>query len=230
MVDKIKTIENIHQEMPLIIAGKPIEEASGAMIMVHGRGANGYAIMKIADYLDTGSLALLAPQAAGGLWYPQRFLSPIAENEPWLSSALDTIRQVLNRVMTAGIPAQKTILLGFSQGACLALEFAARNPRRYGGVIGLSGGLIGDDNESSFQGRRPRMILPGNTSLEGTPVFLGCSDIDFHIPRYRVEDSAQSFSLLGATVDLRLYPEMDHTINDDEIQAVQEIIHQVNIS
>jgi predicted esterase len=223
----MKIMEAFHQGISPIISGQPLEYATGAMILVHGRGADAHSIMKITQYLETDSLALIAPQASGNNWYPQRFLSPTIENEPWLSSALESIRNALNLIISAGIPTEKTILLGFSQGACLALEFAARNPLRYGAVIGLSGGLIGDDHESSALGRSLRKGRTGNGALAGTPVFLGCSDIDTHIPRYRVEESARTLLLLGGQVDLRFYPGMDHTINEDEIKAVQTLIDRL---
>jgi predicted esterase len=152
----------------------------------------------------------LAPQAATNAWYPARFMEPLERNEPWLSSALSKVESVLALVAEAGVPAERTILFGFSQGACLALEFAARHARRYGGLVGLSGGLIGPDGT-------PR-DYPG--SLEGTPVFLGCSDVDPHIPKERVLHTEDVLRRLGGDVTTRLYPNMDHLVNADEISAV----------
>jgi phospholipase/carboxylesterase len=192
-------------------AGEPLNRARAAMVMVHGRGASAESILDLAVELHQPGFAYLAPQAAGDTWYPYSFLAPLARNEPGISSGLAAIANVLAQVAQAGIPLERTMLLGFSQGACLALEFVARNARRYGGVAGLSGGLIGPDGT-------PR-DYPG--SLAGTPVFLGCSDVDFHIPKGRVELSAQVLQRLGANVTMRLYPGMGHTVNQDEIDFVQ---------
>ena len=161
--------------------------------------------------------AFLAPQASGGTWYPQSFLAPIAMNEPGISSGLSVIDSLVASVAAAGIPAERTMLLGFSQGGCLASEYVARHPRRLGGLAALSGGLIGPDDT-------PR-DYPG--SLDGTPVFLGCSDVDFHIPRERVELAAQVLRRMGADVDMRLYPGMGHTVNGDEIEAVKGMMERV---
>src|SRR5436190_15866305 len=197
----------LHQGQPVLAAGEPLERAKAAMIMIHGRGASARDILSLSAELNQPGFAYLAPQAAGNTWYPYRFMEPIASNEPWLSSALAVIRSLLDTLTAANIPAEQTILLGFSQGACLTLEYAARNARRYGGLVGLSGGLIGPDGT-------PR-DYPG--SLAGTPVFLGCSDLDFHIPAQRVTHSAEILRRLGGDVTLRLYPNMGHTTNDDEI-------------
>ncbi len=207
----------LHQGQPLFVQGASLESAAGAMIMIHGRGAAPSDILLLADELDAPDLAYLAPQAAGGAWYPYPFMAPVERNEPWLTSTLAVVGEVLEQVAAAGIPAERTLLLGFSQGACVALEFAARNPRLYGGVIGLSGGLIENgDKARDYSG-----------SLEGTPVFLGCSDIDPHIPRQRVERSAEILRQLGGDVTLRFYPGMGHTVNGDEIVFVQGIIERV---
>lgn len=197
--------------------GESLESAAAAMVMVHGRGASARDILTLASELKVPGFAYVAPQAAGGTWYPNSFLAPIASNEPYLSSALDVIAEIVRQIGAAGIPAERTMLLGFSQGACLSLEYAARNARRYGGVVGLSGGVIGPDEA-------PR-DYPG--SMEGTPVFLGCSDVDFHIPKERVEESAVVFERLAASVEMRLYPGMGHTINTDEIAYVQGMMERV---
>jgi predicted esterase len=193
-------------------AGEPLETAQAALIMVHGRGATAEDILSLTEELDGPRFAYLAPQAAGHQWYPNSFLAPIASNEPGLSSGLAVLAALLEQIAAAGIPPERTLLLGFSQGACLTLEFVARHARRYGGVAGLSGGLIGPDGT-------PRDYAG---SLAGTPVFLGCSDMDFHIPKERVEESAVVLRRLGGLVTARLYPQMGHTINMDEIGAVQE--------
>ena len=203
-----------HQDQPVLPAGKPLDKARAAMVMIHGRGATAEGILSLADELAQPDFAYLAPQAAGNTWYPNRFLAPIASNEPYLSSALAMISEVLERLSEARIPPEQTILLGFSQGACLALEFAARHARRYGGVAGLSGGLIGPDETARD--------YPG--SLADTPVFLGCSDVDFHIPKERVLHSADVFRGLGGEVTARLYPNMGHTVNQDELDAVRTMM------
>jgi predicted esterase len=185
--------------------------------MIHGRGARAEDILSLADQFAHPEFAYLAPQAAGNTWYPNRFLVPLEENEPWLSSALEFVGDEMRQIVAAGIPAERTILLGFSQGACLTLEFAARNARRYGGVVGLSGALIGPDDT-------PR-DYPG--SLAGTPVFLGCSDVDFHVPKERVDETADIMRVLGGNLTERLYPHMDHSINQDEIDFVRGMIKQL---
>jgi phospholipase/carboxylesterase len=197
-------------QQPVLLMGEPLGQARAAMVMVHGRGATAEDILELAVELNRTGFAYLAPQAANNSWYPQSFLAPIASNEPWLSSALDRLSTVLQRVEEGGIPRERTILLGFSQGACLALEFAARHAQRYGGVVALSGGLIGPDGT-------PR-DYPG--SFAGTPVFLGCSDRDPHIPKERVQQSAEVLRRLGADVTMRLYPNMGHMVNQDEIDFV----------
>jgi predicted esterase len=179
--------------------------------MLHGRGASAEDILEVAGVLDQTGFIYLAPQASSNAWYPNSFLAPIASNEPELSSALEVIAGLLLQLEAVGIGPERTMLLGFSQGACLTLEFVARNARRYAGVAGLSGGLIGPDGT-------PR-DYPG--SLDGTPIFLGCSDRDLHIPKQRVDDSAVWLQQLGASVTKRLYPNMGHTINHNEIQFVQ---------
>jgi phospholipase/carboxylesterase len=209
---------NPHQNQPIYEAGQRLRQARAAMILLHGRGASAQDILSLASELRRPELAYLAPQAAGNEWYPNRFIAPVASNEPWLSSALELVGTALARVAEAGIPSERTLLLGFSQGACLALEYAARNPRRYGGLLGLSGALI-------EHGDAPR-DYPG--SLAGTPVFLGCSDADFHIPAGRVERSAELLMAQGGEVTMRLYRGLGHTVNADEIEQVQQIVDQIS--
>ncbi len=184
------------------------------MIMVHGRGATAESILSLANDLHYPDFAYLAPQARGNVWYPYPFLAPIEANEPWLSSALSVVEAVMSSVEEAGIPSERIILLGFSQGACLTLEFAARHARRYCGLVGLSGGLIGPDGT-------PRGYAG---AFQETPVFLGCSDTDFHIPKSRVLEAEQVFAKMGGIVTTRLYPNMGHTVNSDEIEFVQEMM------
>jgi predicted esterase len=206
--------QHLHQNQPILTSGEELADARAAMIMIHGRGGAAANILELADELGVPGFVYLAPQAANNIWYPYRFLEPLERNEPWLSSALQVVGEVMAEVNEAGIPAERTMLLGFSQGACLALEFAARNAKRYGGVAGLSGGLIGPDGI-------PR-LYPG--SFAGTPVFLGCSDADFHIPKDRVRHTAEVLAGLGADVTERLYPNMDHTINLDEMKFVRAMM------
>lgn len=203
-----------HGGQPVLTAGEPLDRAGAAMIMLHGRGATAHDILSLAWEFKQPGFAYLAPQAAGYMWYPNRFIAPIASNEPWLSSGLAVIGDLLALAGGAGIPPERVILLGFSQGACLALEFAARHARRYGGVVGYSGGLIGpEDTPRHYEG-----------SFEGTPVFLGCSDVDFHIPKASVLESADVFRRMGGTVTAKLYPNMEHTIIADEIAQVSAIM------
>ncbi len=200
-----------HQGQAVRTAGEPLDRARAAMVMVHGRGATAESILTLADELAEPGFAYLAPQAGGNTWYPNSFLAPIPSNEPGISSGMAAIEAVLARVQEAGIPLDRTLLLGFSQGACLSIEFAARHARRYGGIACLSGGLIGPDGTArDYAG-----------SLDGTLVFLGCSDRDPHIPASRVRESAEVLQRLGGEVTTRLYPGMGHTVNADEIEFVR---------
>lgn len=205
---------NPHQAQPVSTTGQPLHQASAAMILVHGRGAAAADILELADYLPHPEMVYLAPQAQGNTWYPYSFLYPMEQNEPGLSSGLQRLAELVTEVEAAGIPTNRIILAGFSQGACLASEFMARNARRYGGLLAFSGGLIGPPGTArNYAG-----------SLEGTPVFLGCSDVDFHIPKERVQETAELFTRLGADVTMRLYPGMAHTIIQDEIDAANKIV------
>lgn len=195
-------------------AGAPLAKARGAMILLHGRGATAESILDLADFIPHPGLAYLAPQAADYAWYPYSFLEPLSRNEPYLSSALATVDRLVAEIEAAGIPTARIVLAGFSQGACLAAEYAARHARRFGGLLIFSGGLIGPDGT-------PR-DYPG--SLDGTPALLGCSDADPYIPVGRVRQTATLFERMGAAVDLRIYPRMGHTINDDEIKAATGLV------
>ncbi len=207
-------MNKLHQGQPLFAAGTDLAKARGAMIMLHGRGASAQDILTLSVELGQADMAYLAPQAANAQWYPNRFIAPLASNEPWFSSAISRLEALLNQINAVGIPTSRTFFLGFSQGACLALEFAARHPQPYGGIFGLSGALIEN-------GDQPRAY---SGSLAGTPVFLGCSDVDFHIPLPRVQRTTQIFQQLGATVTERIYPGMEHTVNADEIEFIQTTI------
>ncbi len=203
-----------HMGEQIAVEGRPLNKARAAMILVHGRGAPAEDILGLAGELGRPDLAYLAPQAQGYTWYPYSFMSPLAQNEPGLSSALALLDDLMVGVEEAGIPPERTVLLGFSQGACLSLEYAARNARRFGGVVALSGGLIGPPGT-------PREY-PG--SLDGTPVFLGCSDRDPHIPLVRVQESTQVLTRMGGTVTEKIYPGMGHTVNEDEIEHVRAML------
>jgi phospholipase/carboxylesterase len=187
------------------------------MIMLHGRVATARDILTLTPDLQYPGFLYLAPQAAGNARYPNSFLAPLDSNEPELSSALAVVTSLLDQLSQLGIPAGRTILLGFSQGACLALEYAARNTRRYGGVVGLSGGLIGPDGT-------PR---DAPAELAGTPVFLGCSDMDPYVPAERVEQAAETLRMLGGNVTTRFYPRLEHTVNQDELQFVRGMMARV---
>lgn len=202
--------------MPVLETGEPLDKARAAMILVHGRGATAEDIMTLAADLMHPGFVYFAPQAAGNAWYPNPFTAPLEANEPYLSSALGVLKTLLAKVETA-IPAQRVILLGFSQGACLALEFAVSHARRYGGLIGLSGGLIGPLGT-------PR-DYPG--SFGGTPAFLGCSDIDPYIQKDRVLEAATVLKQMNARVTVRFYPGMGHMVSTEEIESVREIVESI---
>ena len=207
-----------HRDQPILVSGVAPSEAAGALILVHGRGGSAADMQELARTLERPRFACFAPAAAGGTWYPFSFLEPLQRNEPHLSSALKLVRSAIDKAIAAGIPAERLVLLGFSQGACLALEFAARNARHYGGIAGLSGGLIGpEDTPRDYAG-----------SFGGTPVFLGCSDMDPHVPKRRVDQSAVVFERLGAAVTKRIYPGLGHTINADELGVVQQILDGIS--
>jgi predicted esterase len=205
-----------HQGQPVLHYGAPIESARRVGIFIHGRGASAEDILGIAPELETDDVAYLAPQAAGHTWYPYSFLSPIPQNEPGLTSALNVIAGLVAKAASEGHSSEHVIILGFSQGACLGLEFAARHAKRYAAVVALSGGVIGP----------PGIPRDYSGSLADTPVFLGCSDVDPHIPLERVHESAEVFRRLGARVDERIYKRMAHTINAEELAAVRELVRR----
>jgi predicted esterase len=198
----------------MLHAGVPIDEARLVVILLHGRGASAEGILGLSREIRASDLAFLAPQAAGHTWYPQTFLAPIPENEPHLGSALRLVATSIADLAGRGVPAERVALMGFSQGACLSLELAARHATRYAAVIALSGGLIGPPGT-------PRDYAG---SLDGTPVFIGCSDVDAHIPLERVHESTAVLRRLGASVDERIYPGMGHTITRDELDAVDTLL------
>lgn len=208
------TESKLHQGQTIEKRGVPLSEAKAAMIMLHGRGAGAGDMLSFIDHFQAKDFAYLAPNAADLTWYPNRFLAAREKNEPKLSSALAMIHELLNEVKEVGIPSEKTMLLGFSQGACLALEYAARYPQKFGGIVAWSGGLIGTDDE----------LVGYDGSLMDTPIFIGCSNIDFHIPVERVHQSAKILQELSAEVDERIYPSMGHTVNMEEVQAVKAMM------
>ena len=217
MTTQSRLIAGPHQGQPVRTAGVPLDQAVAAMVMVHGRGATADSILTLVPALGVSGFAFLAPQAAGNTWYPNSFLAPIPSNEPGITSGINAIADIIAAISDAGIPLSRTMLLGFSQGACLSLEYAARHASRYGGIAGLSGGLIGPDGTLRN--------YPG--SFDGTPAFLGCSDIDGHVPALRVTESASVLRHMGANVTMKLYPGMGHLVNEDEIAAVNAMMEEV---
>lgn len=208
--------DNPHADQPLLRLGPPPAESRLTMILLHGRGGRAEDILGLAPELRLEGVSFLAPQAAGNTWYPYSFLTPMDRNEPHLSSALARVGALIDTLGREGVSTDRIALLGFSQGACLALEFAARHAARYAGVVALSGGLIGPPGT-------PRNYAG---SFDGAPVLLGCSDLDAHIPVERVHESSAVFRRMHATVDERIYPRMGHTINTDEIEAVRTMFEQ----
>lgn len=206
-----------HAGQPMLTRGRPLAEARAAVIMVHGRGASPQSILELAQAIPHPDVAYLAPGAVGGTWYPQSFMAPIAANEPGISSGISVIHALIEQVVAAGIPEERIILLGFSQGACLASTSAQRRPKRYGGVVVLSGGLIGP----------PSVEWSTDGDFAGTPIFLGCSDVDAHIPEARVLASAAHLESMGAEVTCRIYRGFGHAVNEDEIAFMRELVASV---
>jgi phospholipase/carboxylesterase len=207
-----------HQDQPLRTAGTPVDEASAAVVAVHGRGASAGSVLDLAGEFDVDGVAYLAPQAARNTWYPNSFLQPVESNEPGRSSGLQAVGEAIERANEAGIPTERVAVLGFSQGACLASEFVARNPQEFGGLVAFSGGLIGETVTVADY------VEDADGSLAGTPAFLGCSDVDPHIPVERVHVTEEVLADLGADVEKRIYEGMGHGINEDEIEYVTGMI------
>ena len=203
-----------HAGQPVLRAGSPVADARLVAIMIHGRGASAENILQLAREFRAADIAYLAPQAAGSTWYPYSFLSPIAQNEPGITSGLRVIESLIEDVTRQGIQPERIVLMGFSQGACLSLEFAARHARQYAAVVGFSGGVIGPPGT-------PRDYAG---TFERTPVFLGCSDVDPHIPLERVHETAAVFRRMSASVEERIYPGMGHTVASDELEAVDALL------
>ncbi|MDQ2050898.1 dienelactone hydrolase family protein [Natronolimnohabitans sp. A-GB9] len=210
-------IDGPHQDQPLETGGTDLESATAAVVLTHGRGASARGMLQLADAVHCEGVAFLAPQAASRTWYPNSFLAPVDRNEPGRTSGLQAIADAIERASDAGIPTERVMLVGFSQGACLASEFVGHNPRRYGGLAALSGGLIGEEID-----RDEYTDVEGD--LAETPVFLGCSDVDPHIPEKRVHETAAVLEALGADVTKRLYEGMGHGITEDELEVVAAMV------
>jgi predicted esterase len=206
-----------HADQPVIHAGPPLADSGRAVVLIHGRNASPRSILELAPRLDRPGFSYLAPAAADNTWYPLSFLVEIARNEPYLTSAIRRLDRVVNTLVEAGVRTERMVLMGFSQGACLAAEFAYRHAARYGGVVLFSGGLIGP----------PGTTWDSDKSLEGTPVFLGCSDVDAHVPKTRVDETAVVFTRMGAEVTEHIYPGMGHLVNDDEIAHARRLMDRV---
>jgi phospholipase/carboxylesterase len=206
-----------HAAEPVLTAGPSPEKASATLILIHGRGDSAEGILSLYENLGIGGIAAVAPQAYGHTWYPHSFLASLEANAPFLDSAIKKIDSIVNSLISRGIPSERIALLGFSQGACLTTEYVARHPRRYGAAMGLTGGLIGPPGT-------PRNY-PG--SLAGTPIFLGTSDPDPHVPFERVQETKTVLVRMGARVELRRYPGMPHTVNEDELDACRDLLRDL---
>jgi predicted esterase len=206
-----------HEGQPVIREGASLAGASAALVAVHGRGATAESILQLGRAIAPANMALFGLQAKGNTWYPHSFMAQLGQNEPGLSSGLTAISNLLAHLDENGLLPDRVVLMGFSQGACLVLEYAARHATRFGGVIGFSGGLIGPaGTPRNYRG-----------SLEETPILIGCSDVDFHIPLERVKESTRVLTELGAVVDERIYPGMGHNVNDDEVKAARLLLSQL---
>jgi predicted esterase len=216
-----------HRDQPILLGGAPLTEASGALVLLHGRGGSAQEMLTLARELcsdspaspPSGPLAFLVPEAAGRLWYPFSLLEKIERNRPALNSALALVKRVMEKIAAANIPPERVVLLGFSQGASVALEFAARNPRRYGAIVALSGALLGPEGTPrDYEG-----------SLAGTPLFLGHGDADPNLPKRRVDETATVFERLGAVVTKKTYAGLGHAMNADEIAVARGMIEELQV-
>lgn len=206
-----------HAGQPVARAGVPLPEARAAVIMIHGRGAGPRNILDLVPLIGHPGVAYVAPAASGGTWYPKSFMAPIHENEPGISSGISVVHSLIDEVVAAGLPAERIMLLGFSQGACLMCTAAQRRPARYGGVVAFSGGLIGP----------PGTVWEERGDFGATPAFFGCSDVDAHVPETRVRESAAVYERMGARVTTRIYPGMGHLVNDDEAAFARDLLGQI---
>ena len=213
----VDAVDGPHQGQSLESAGTALEAAEAAVVLIHGRGATARGILELGNEIHREGVALLAPQANRHTWYPNSFLAPVETNEPGRTSGLRAVADAIETATAAGIPTDRVLLVGFSQGGCLASEFVARTPQRYGGLAALSGGLIGESiDEADY--------LDVDGRLEDTPVFLGCSDVDPHIPETRVHETAGVLEALGADVTTHIYEGMGHGVNQDELEAVSGMV------
>lgn len=217
---KVLKLDNLippHNSGKIRYSGSEVNKAESALIMIHGRGSNAESIIGLWNELDLTKTLVIAPQADSSFWYPYRFIEPREKNQHEITSAFQLLDSIIVSLNDAGIPHQKVFLLGFSQGACIVLDYAIRHPKKYGGVFALSGGLIGDLNSEEYSG-----------NLKRTPVFVGCSTNDFHIPEQRVHDTAEIFEKVNADVTKKLYENMGHTIIQDEIDIINSILNNKN--
>lgn len=204
---------NMHRKN-ILTAGKSLKEAEKVLIMVHGRGANARDILGLASHLNVSGYALIGPEATNNTWYPHSFLANPEQNEPWLSSALDLLNEMVEDVKKQGVTAENIYFLGFSQGACLALEFVARNAQKFGGIAAFTGGLIGDKiNRENYSG-----------NFNGTPIFIGTGNPDRHVPIERVNESVGILEKMDAKVHLQVHEGRPHTISPDEIKEANRVI------
>ena len=213
MTDGSPQSDDPHADQGLVTAGAPLSAAGAALVCVHGRGSSAETITAVVEDLVRPGLALLAPQADQSTWYPNRFVDPVETNEPRLTSALRTVDRTLDRAAAAGVARDRTVLLGFSQGACVAADYVARTPARYGGLGVLSGGLVGEELTDDYAG-----------DLERTPVFLGCSEGDPYIPETRVHDSVAVFESMNADVTTRIYDGDDHLVTEDDVARLDAMV------
>lgn len=198
----------------LLTAGQPLKNAKKVLILLHGRGASAQDILSITPHLNVQDYAIMAPQATGDSWYPYSFMAPTSQNEPWLSSAIDTVHRVVNDIISEGIPATQIWFAGFSQGACVCLEYVARHARKYGGVAAFTGGLIGAELQLEQ--------YTGNFEL--TPLYIASGDPDPHVPVSRVFESASLLKKMGAQVTVKIFPGRAHTITSEEIADVNKLV------
>jgi predicted esterase len=211
------TASGPHAGQPVLTTGKPLGQSPVVVIMIHGRGAGPENILELASALAQPDVTYLAPAAANNTWYPYSFMSDIARNEPYLSSALSVVKSLVSQVEASGIRRDRIVILGFSQGACLTTEFAIRNASPFGGFVAFSGGAIGPPGTKWDETGR----------FDGTPIFFGCSNVDPHIPEPRVIESAELCERMGATVTRRIYPGMGHLVNDDEIAWARALLESL---
>lgn len=206
-----------HVGQPVLRSGEDVKNARAALVMLHGRGASAESILGLTEALDTEGLTVHAPQAEGSVWYPQSFLAPRESNQEGIDGAFTVIRSLVDELVAAGIPRERIMLLGFSQGACLATDFLYHYPGHYGAVFALSGGLIGPPGTTWEDAR----------GLAGTRAFVGCSDTDPFIPAERVQETHETLERAGAESTLKLYPGMPHSVNADEVSHMNEMISAV---